>query len=309
MIEWLAEANGTVLGGVGDGRPSMERASQVAEVMLALSGASNGAMSAAGFRSLEERVGLPLADLVAGEESTHIRWTDAQKHPHKTLTSPEWSGDESGERQYSAFTINVERHKPWHTLTGRISSFLDHDWMAEYGEQLPIYRPPLNMPEHYPEVDDLGPGAVVLRYLTPHSKWSIHSEYQDDILMLTLHRGGPGMWLSVEDAETIGVVDNDWIEAWNRNGVLACRAIVTPRMPQGTCYVYHAKDRHVQNPKTQKTGRSGGTDNSLTRILLKPTHMIGGYAQQAFGFNYYGCTGVQRDEVTIVRKRTVPVTY
>ena len=33
----------------------------------------------------------------------------------------------------------------------------------------------------------------------------------------------------------IGVADNDWIEAYNRNGVVVCRAVVTHRMPQGTC--------------------------------------------------------------------------
>ena len=38
---------------------------------------------------------------------------------------------------------------------------------------------------------------VTVRYLTPHSKWSIHSEFQDNLLMLTLFRGGPAMWLSV----------------------------------------------------------------------------------------------------------------
>ena len=36
---------------------------------------------------------------------------------------------------------------------------------------------------------------------------------------------------------------------------------------------------------------------------MKPTHLIGGYAQLSFGFNYYGPTGYQRDEVTIIRKR------
>ena len=32
---------------------------------------------------------------------------------------------------------------------------------------------------------------------------------------------------------------------------------------------------------------------------MKPTHLIGGYAQLSFGFNYYGPTGSQRDEVTV----------
>ena len=35
---------------------------------------------------------------------------------------------------------------------------------------------------------------------------------------------------------------------------------------------------------------------------MKPTHMIGGYAQQSWGFNYYGTVGSNRDEFVIVRK-------
>ena len=40
----------------------------------------------------------------------------------------------------------------------------------------------------------------------------------------------------------------------------------------------------------------------MTRAVLKPTHMIGGYAQQAYGFNYYGTVGSNRDEYVVVRK-------
>lgn len=40
-------------------------------------------------------------------------------------------------RRYAAFTINTERLKPWHTLSGRMHFFLDHDWIIDAGEQLP----------------------------------------------------------------------------------------------------------------------------------------------------------------------------
>ena len=40
----------------------------------------------------------------------------------------------------------------------------------------------------------------------------------------------------------------------------------------------------------------------MTRIVLKPTHMIGGYAQLRYGFNYYGTIGTNRDEFVVVRK-------
>ena len=54
-----------------------------------------------------------------------------QVQPRAVITSPEWSGSETGGRRYSPFTVNVERKKPWHTLTGRMHFFLDHDWMHE----------------------------------------------------------------------------------------------------------------------------------------------------------------------------------
>ena len=57
-------------------------------------------------------------------------------------------------------------------------------------------------------------------------------------------------------------------------------------------------------PLTETTGQRGGIHNSLTRIMIKPTHLVGGYGQLSFAFNYYGPTGNQRDEVTVIRRRT-----
>jgi nitrate reductase alpha subunit len=105
------------------------------------------------------------------------------------------------------------------------------------------------------------------------------------------------------------VADNDWVEAYNRNGVMACRATVSHRIPKGVCLMYHAKDRHLGTPRTELLGNRGGTDNSVTRIVMKPSHMIGGYAQLSYGFNYYGPTGSQRDEVVLVRKREGEVEF
>jgi nitrate reductase alpha subunit len=40
----------------------------------------------------------------------------------------------------------------------------------------------------------------------------------------------------------------------------------------------------------------------VTRTITKPTHMIGGYAHLAYGFNYYGTVGSNRDEFVVLRK-------
>ena len=73
--------------------------------------------------------------------------------------------------------------------------------------------------------------------------------------------------------------------------------------------MYHAQDRVIEVPLTEKNGRRGGIHNSMTRILIKPTHIAGGYAQIAFAFNYLGPTGNNRDEVTMIRKRSQDVKY
>jgi len=310
-LEYLAANNGRVRGGSADGRPALERAEHVAEAILALSGTTNGRIAVEGFRALEKTTGLSLAHLASSREGDRITFKDTQTQPRTVFTSPEWSGIEAHGRRYSPFTINVETGKPWHTLSGRQHLYLDHEWMLELGEGLAIFKPPLDYRRHYGDqaTGEKGRLEITLKYLTPHSKWSIHSEYQDNLHMLTLFRGGPVIWLSVQDAEAIGVKDNDWIEAFNRNGVIACRAVVTHRLPKGTCLMYHAKDRHLNVPLTELHGNRGGTDNSLTRVIWKPTHLIGGYAQLSYAFNYYGPTGSQRDELAVIRKRMKEVEF
>ncbi|MEU7176471.1 nitrate reductase subunit alpha [Micromonospora tulbaghiae] len=310
-VEYLRRKNGEVRGGAADGRPSLAKDTHACEAILALSGTTNGRVATAGFRDVEKRTGIRLADLAAEHEGKQITFADTQSRPVPVITSPEWSGSEHGGRRYSPFTINTERLKPWHTLTGRQHFFLDHDWMHEAGEALPIFRPPLDMHKLFgePRLGRNGELEITVRYLTPHSKWSIHSEYQDNLIMLTLSRGGPTMWMSEADAAKIGVRDNEWIEAVNRNGVVVCRAVVTHKMPEGTVYMYHAQERVIDVPKSETNGRRGGIHNSLTRLLVKPTHLIGGYAQLSFAFNYLGPTGNQRDEVTVIRRRAQEVQY
>jgi nitrate reductase alpha subunit len=311
-VEELRAANGAVHGGVADGRPRLETVQQACEAILMLSGTTNGRLATEGFRSLEATTGVELADLSEPRAGDRISFKDAQVQPRTVITSPEWSGIEAHGRRYSPFTINVERDKPWHTLSGRMHFYADHAWMLELGEGLPAFRPPLAQRAIFGDQgaqDGSGRPELTLKYLTPHSKWSIHSEYQDNLHMLTLFRGGGMLWISREDAEALDIKDNDWVEAFNRNGVVAARAAVSHRIPPGTCLMYHAKDRHLNVPLTELQGKRGGTDNSLTRIVMKPTHFIGGYGQLSFAFNYYGPTGSQRDEVTVLRKRQTEVRF
>ena len=227
-----------------------------------------------------------------------------QAQPRKIISSPVWSGLEDEHVSYNAGYTNVHELIPWRTLTGRQQFYQDHEWMRAFGEGFMGYRPPVNTKTIAPILGKKPNGnkEIVLNWITPHQKWGIHSTYSDNLLMQTLSRGGPIVWLSEDDAKSAGIEDNDWIELYNVNGAIAARAVVSQRVMPGMAMMYHAQERIINVPGSEVTGTRGGIHNSVTRIVVKPTHMIGSYAQLSYGFNYYGTTGTNRDEFVIVRK-------
>lgn len=314
----LAERNGRAPmdGKPGAGSALLDTDIKAADMVLMFSGTTNGRLAYTGFKTLEARTGVKMHHLAEGDEEKRITFEDTVIQPRSVVTSPEWTGSETGGRRYSAFCQNIEQLRPWHTLTGRPQFYLDHDWIQDMGESLPVFRPPLDMAHMYGEhpvghvgTSQEGSIEVAVRYLTVHNKWAIHSQYFDNPYMLTLGRGGQVIWMSPQDAEKIGVRDNEWVEAYNRNGLVAARAVVSHRMPEGTVFMHHASERMVGTPLTERTGKRGGIHNSLTRIAIKPTHVAGGYGQISFAFNYYGPTGNQRDEVTVIRRRSQEVQF
>lgn len=285
---------------VSYGMPSIYDARQAVEAVMGLSTTTNGKVAVKAFKSLNEKTGLKnLEHLAKDRESERFTFDEIAAQPKETITSPTFTGSNQG-RRYTPFTTNIEELVPFRTVTGRQSFYLDHEMIREYGEAMATFKPILD----YRPIKNLLGGAkeITLKYLTPHNKWSIHSMYFDSQQMLTLFRGGQTVWMSEKDAREIGVRDNDWIELYNHNGVVTSRVAVSPRIPQGTVFMHHAQDRHINVPASKITGTRSGTHNTPTRIHMKPTHMIGGYGQLSYGFNYYGPTGNQRDMYVVARK-------
>lgn len=300
--EKLKHVLGTVRGGFSEGCPNIESAKNAAEAVLTLSSTSNGKMAVKAWKSLEAQTDLKLSDLAEEREEECFTFAQITAQPKTVITSPAFSGSEKGGRRYSPFTTNVERLIPWRTVTGRQSFYVDHEMMQEFGEAMATFKPTLQPKPFRQNKHEVEGKEIVLNYLTPHNKWSIHSMYFDSQPMLTLFRGGPTVWLNKDDAMEADIKDNDWIECFNRNGVVVARAVVSHRLPRGMAFMHHAQDRHINVPGTKLTGNRGGTHNSPTRIHVKPTHMIGGYGQLSYGFNYFGPTGNQRDLNVIIRK-------
>jgi len=304
-IELLGKLNGThIEEGTNEGMANIVSDIDATEVILSLAPETNGNVAVKAWDALGQQTGRDHKHLATPKHDEKIRFHDIKQQPRKIISSPTWSGLEDEHVSYNAGYTNVHEFIPWRTLTGRQQFYQDHEWMRDFGEGFCVYKPPVNTKTIAPVIDKHGEGRkqVVLNWITPHQKWGIHSTYSDNLLMLTLNRGGPVVWVSEVDAKKMDVEDNDWIELYNTNGAIMARAVVSQRVPEGMTMMYHAQEKTINTPKAETTGARGGIHNSVTRAVVKPTHMIGGYAQLAYGFNYYGTVGSNRDECVIVRK-------
>ena len=282
------------------GMPSLFTAKQACDAVMGLSTTTNGKVAVRAWKDLEKKTGLSdLTKLASDRESERFTFEMVAIQPRETITSPTFTGSNQN-RRFTPFSVSIEQLVPFRTVTGRQSFYLDHEMMFEWGEAMSVYKPILDFK---PLKNPLKTSKeITLKFLTPHNKWSTHSMYFDSQQLLTLFRGGQTVWINEKDAAEIDVKDNDWCEVYNRNGVVISRAVVTPRLPRGVMFMYHAQDRHINVPMSKISGTRGGTHNTPTRIHMKPTHMIGGYGQLSYGFNYYGTTGNQRDIYVVVRK-------
>ncbi len=303
-VKFLRALNKTKREGIAEGQPKIHTAIDAAEMILTLAPETNGHVSVKAWQALSENTGIDHTHLALPREHDTIRFRDIQVQPRKIISSPTWSGLESEEVSYNAGYTNVHELIPWRTITGRQQFYQDHQWMRAFGEGFTVYKPPVDLKTTEKVLGKYGNGnpEIPLNFITPHQKWGIHSTYSDNIRMLTLSRGGPHIWISEGDAEKAGIVDNDWVEVFNVNGTLTARVIVSQRIPDGLTMMYHAQEKIINVPGAEVSGKRGGIHNSVTKIVMKPTHMIGGYAQLSWGFNYYGTVGTNRDEFVVVRK-------
>ncbi|CAB1367960.1 nitrate reductase subunit alpha [Denitratisoma oestradiolicum] len=302
--EELKKCNYTVKDeGVSKGMPSLEEDIYVCDAIMRMAPETNGEVAHKSWSALSKKTGIDHHHLYAGRHEDKITFRDIVAQPRKIITAPTWSGIESEKVSYTAGYTNIHEHIPFRTLTGRAHFYQDHEWFLDFGEGFCTFKPPVDMNAH-----EIVPANVkkkphlVLSWITPHSKWGIHSSYQDNLRMLNLFRGGPYVWLSEEEAAGIGIRDNDWVEVINANGATVVRAVVSQRVPRGMAIMYHAQEKNVNMPGSNSTGKRGGILNSLTRVVVKPTNMVGGYAQLSYAFNYYGTVGCNRDEVVVIHK-------
>jgi len=155
------------------------------------------------------------------------------------------------------FTWHTERKMVYPTLTRRIQFYIDQELYLELGEELPVHKDPPSSGGNYPLVLSGG-----------HTRWSIHSAWRDDALMLREQRGEPVMYMSLADAQARGVADGDIVLVKNDVGSFEIQAKVSASTRPGQLIIYHAWENY------QFRGRKGFQD--VMPSPMNPIELAGG---------------------------------
>ena len=191
-----------------------------ANAILYLAPETNGEVAYRAFKAEEKKTGVTLADLAEPYRGVTMSFSDLVQQPRRFLTSPCWSGIVNNGRAYTGFALNVERLVPWRTLTGRQHLYLDHQLYIEFGENLPTYKAkPGPWVLNELEGSQLDSGALLLNSSRPTASGTSTAPTWTTSGCSPSPGGCEPFWMNDLDAERIGIVDNDWVEVYNDNGV------------------------------------------------------------------------------------------
>jgi DMSO reductase family type II enzyme molybdopterin subunit len=173
-----------------------------------------------------------------------------------------------GEGVLRACTHFTEEKWPWPTRTGRQQFYIDHPWFLEAGEALPSH---IESPK--------AGGDFPFQLISCHARWSIHSIWRDDPMMLRLQRGEPALYLNPRDAEQLGIGDGGWAEISNRLGAVFMRVKYSTMVRPAVAYYFHAWEPHqFPNHESYKF---------VTPGLMNPLHFAGSEGQLRWRFGVW----------------------
>jgi trimethylamine-N-oxide reductase (cytochrome c) len=126
-----------------------------------------------------------------------------------------------------------------------------------------------------------------LQMLTPHNKYSFHTQGDGKssfLLNIPYHRvnvDGYYYWivrLNEEDAAARGIKHHDLVKVFNDRGAVICAAVITNRLPPGTCHSYESSAVYDPLGEPGKSVDRGGCINQLTphRSQTRSTHALAG---------------------------------
>jgi anaerobic selenocysteine-containing dehydrogenase len=135
--------------------------------------------------------------------------------------------------------------------------YLDQELYLEMAEELPTHKDPPKSGGDYP-----------LMLTGGHTRWSIHSSWRDDALMLRQQRGEPIVYINIDDAGSRGIADGAHVRVFNDIDEFEIMAKVSPSVRPGQIIIYHAWENFQF--------RNGKGFQNLMPAPLNPVELAGG---------------------------------
>ncbi|RMD83172.1 MAG: hypothetical protein D6815_07300 [Candidatus Dadabacteria bacterium] len=188
------------------------------------------------------------------QKNGFVRFTDTGGSSISITNATEIKPNET----ITPLTFHVEKKQVYPTLTRRIEFYIDHPFYLELDEALPRHKDPPTAGGDYP-----------LMLTGGHTRWSIHSQWRDDQLMLRQQRGVPVVYVSPRDAAARGIRDGDDVVVRNDLDSFVIQAKVSPAIREGQTIIYHAWENY-------QFAEGKGFQN-LIPTPLNPVELAGGY--------------------------------
>ncbi len=179
-----------------------------------------------------------------------------KKIGHGTVAIGNATEIEPGET-ITPLTKHVFDKMPYPTLSRRMQFYLDQELYLEMGEELPVHKAPPSAGGDYPLILTGG-----------HTRWSIHSAWRDDKLLLQQQRGEPVVFMSQPDATARGIRDGGMVRIFNDLDEFEIMAKVSRSMREGQLTIYHAWENFQF--------KNGKGFQNLIPSPLNPVELAGG---------------------------------
>ncbi len=188
------------------------------------------------------------------------------------------------DRPYSGFENMLYKFERFETLSGRQTFYVDHDLYIKMGANTNIgmdgIRP--NDPKKYP-----------FTLMTPHARWSIHSNYKASRTLQRLQRGQPYCQINRKIAEAKGIKDGDMMKVSNVLGEFYTMAKVSSSCPPDSLVMEHGWEPYMY--------RFNRGHNECVPTSLNLLEMADGWGHLKFGglwdgnqYAYDGAVDVQK---------------
>lgn len=139
------------------------------------------------------------------------------------------------DRPYSSMEFHLYKFERLETLSGRQTFYVDHDMYIKMGAAtntgMEGIRP---QSKDYPYV-----------FMTPHARWSIHSNYKTSRTLLRLQRGVPAIQINRVVAESKGIKDGDTIRIYNALGEFYAMAKLSSSAPADGLVLEHGWEPYM----------------------------------------------------------------